>query len=432
MVTITGAGGIGKTQTSLHVVSSIDDSNWDFAYFVGLAPVISSEQVVGTIASTLGVQEVPSCPLLDTLTRYLRRQALLLILDNCEHVVAEVAIAADTLLTACPRIRILATSREPLRAAGEYVYRLPTLTFPPPGAPRESIARDARTFGSIALFNDRASAVDNAFALTDDNAPIVAEICRRLDGIPLAIELAAARVNQLTLKTIAANLDDRFRVLTRGSRTALPRQQTMRATIEWSYNLLSAREQLVFERLSIFAGGCTLETAARVCEEDGNTDEDIFDALSSLVEKSLLVADSDHSETRYILFESFRQYAAAKLVERGEQGIVAHRHARTYHELAYRSGADPYASADALPKNRIEEELDNWRAALHWTLNDRGDISLGQQLAGQSFGIWQDRSIEGRGWIKFRDTLDRRADAGKRDCGPALRRGVRRLATLGV
>jgi predicted ATPase/transcriptional regulator with XRE-family HTH domain len=399
MVTLTGAGGVGKTQTALHVASSIDDSDWDFACFVGLAPVMISEQVVGTIASTLGVQEVPNRPLLDTLTRHLRRQALLLILDNCEHVLTEVAIAAEILLTACPRIRILATSREPLRAAGEYIYKLPTLSFPSLGAPRESIKRDARTFGSVALFTDRASAVDNAFVLTDDNAPIVAEICRRLDGIPLAVELAAARVNQLTLKTIAANLDECFLLLSRGSRTAPPRQLTMHATIEWSYNLLSAKERLVFERLSIFAGGCTLETATTVCGDDENTAADIFDALSSLVEKSLLTADSDNSETRYVVFESFRQYAAIKLAERGEHDMVALRHARTYHELARRSGADPYTSADPLPRERIEEELDNWRAALHWTLNDRGDILLGQQLAGRSFGIWRDRSIEGRRWI---------------------------------
>jgi predicted ATPase/transcriptional regulator with XRE-family HTH domain len=413
MVTITGAGGIGKTQTALHVGSSTDDSNWDFTSFVALAPVIHSEQVIGTIASNLGVQDLPNRALLDTLTSYLRRRAVLLILDNCEHVLTEVAIAADALLTVCPRVRILATSREPLRAAGEYVYKLPALTFPSAGTPRESILREARTFGSIALFSDRARAVDNTFALKDDNSPVVADICRRLDGIPLALELAAARVNQLPLKTIAAHLDDRFRVLNLGSRTALPRQQTMHATIEWSYNLLSAREQLVFERLSIFAGGCTLETATTVCEDDETTAEDVFDALSSLAEKSLLTAESEYSEPRYVLFESFRQYAAAKLTERGEHDVVSLRHARTYRDLAHRSGADPYTRADPLPKERIEEELDNWRAALHWTLNDRGDVRLGQQIAGLSFGIWQDRALEGREWINSAmRSIDERTPAG--------------------
>lgn len=401
MVTLTGAGGVGKTQTALHVALTVEESGHGSACFIGLAPIGDPSHVVAAIASALGAQEVPNRPLLETLAAFLKNQALFLILDNCEHVIAEAAFAAESLLKACPRIRILATSREPLRAAGEYAYKLPTLALPSLDAGRAlRSGHAARAFGAIRLFEDRASAVDRTFALTDDNAPVIAEICRRLDGIPLAIELAAARVGQLPLKAIAAKLNDRFGMLTQGSRTALPRQQTMRATIEWSYNLLSTREQRVFERLSIFAGGCALDVATSVCgNDDGDEDAaNVFDALSSLVSKSLLTADREKSETRYVLFESFRQYAGARLAERGEHEMVARRHALAYWHLAYRSGGS-YTPADALPRDRIEEELDNWRAALRWTLDDGGDTLLGQRLAGASFGVWQDRALEGRDWI---------------------------------
>ena len=228
---------------------------------------------------------------------------LLLILDNCEHVVTQAATVADALLANCPRVRILATSREPLRAGGEQVYRIPSLS----------------SGDSIALFSDRARAVDHRFALTDDDAPAVAELCQRLDGIPLAIELAAARVDSLSIAALLERLEARFRVLAGGGRTALPRQQTMRATIDWSYDLLSAREQRVFERLSIFAGGCTLTSAQAVCAGEDVATAEVFDLISSLVDKSMVVAEFDGIEPRYRLLESFRQYAREKLVDRGEE-----------------------------------------------------------------------------------------------------------------
>ncbi|MGC2406034.1 MAG: helix-turn-helix domain-containing protein, partial [Candidatus Cybelea sp.] len=239
LVTLTGSGGVGKTQTALQVATALGDAN--AAWFVGLAPISDPSLIPAAIASALHVQEVPTRPLLETLLEYLKNKTLLLILDNCEHVVVQAATVADALLANCPRVRILATSREPLRAGGEQVYRIPSLNL----------------VDSTALFSDRARAVDHRFALTDDNGPAVAELCRRLDGIPLAIELAAARVDSLSITTLLERLEARFRVLAGGERTALPRQQTMRATIDWSYDLLSSPEQRVFERLSIFAGGCT-------------------------------------------------------------------------------------------------------------------------------------------------------------------------------
>jgi len=268
MVTLSGAGGIGKTQTALRAATARSDATDGAVCFVGLASLVNPALVVAAIGSALGVQEVPNHPLLDTLLAYLKNKSLLLILDNCEHVIAEAATVADALLAGCPNVRILATSREPLRAAGEYTYRLPSLRVPLLDETHRWGVMDVLEYGAIALFNERALAVDHCFRLSDENAPIVAEVCRRLDGIPLAVELAAARISMLPLKGLVEKLDDRFRILTRGERTTLSRQQTMRATIDWSYDLLSAPEQRVFERFSVFGGGCTLAAATDVCADD--------------------------------------------------------------------------------------------------------------------------------------------------------------------
>ncbi len=398
MVTLTGAGGIGKTQTALQVAIALSDAGDDATCFIGLAPISDPSLVAATIASTLGVQEVPNRPLLETLVTYLKNKALLLILDNCEHVIVEAAIVAATLLIGCPRVRILATSREQLKAAGERTFRLPSLSVPSPEAAHGLDAPHATAYGAIVLFRDRARAVDHQFTLTDENAPILAEICRRLDGIPLAIELAAARVNVLSVKALAKRINDTFRVLTGGERTALPRQQTMRATIDWSYDLLSAPEQRVFERLSVFAGGSTLAAVAAVCGGEETAEVEAFNLLSSLVDKSLVVADLDGSEPRYRLLESSREYAREKLAERGEQEMVAQRHARAYLEVAERVDAVWDTQPDS--PERLFAELDNWRTALEWALVARGDVALGQRLV----GVWQmDRRapVEARRWINL-------------------------------
>ena len=292
MVTLTGTGGIGKTQTALHVASALREFDSIALCFIGLASVSDASLVVAAIASALRLQEVPNRPLLETLLAYLKNKTLLLILDNCEHVITQAAAVAATLLTGCARVRILATSREPLRAAGEYCYRLPSLSLPSPKASRQLSVSEAAGYGAIVLFIDRARAANHRFTLTDENAPIVAVLCRRLDGVPLAMELAAARVSHLSLNALVQKLDDRFEVLTGGDRTALPRQQMMRATIDWSYNLLAAPERRVFERLSVFAGGCTLAAAATVCGGEEAAEVELFNLLSSLVDKSLVVADS--------------------------------------------------------------------------------------------------------------------------------------------
>jgi tetratricopeptide (TPR) repeat protein len=287
------------------------------------------------------------------------------------------------------------------------------LNIPSPGASRRLGAADAATYGAIVLFTDRARAVDHRFILTDENAPIVAGICQRLDGIPLAIELAAGRVNQLPVKSLAEKLDDRFRILTGGVRTALPRQQTMRAAIDWSYDLLAAREQRVFERLSVFAGGCDLAAAATVCGTEETAEADVFDVLSSLVDKSLLVANFDGGEPRYRLLESFREYASERLAERGEREIVAQLHARLYLEVAEQVDAAWETAGDLGWSEHLREELDNWRAALEWALAARGAITLGQHLVGALLNVWAfNAPLEGRRWIvSALDLADERTTA---------------------
>jgi len=383
LVTIIGTGGVGKTQTALRVASTLSHVNETVVSFAALAPIGDPAHAVTAIASAIGVQEVPGRPLLETIVAYLKNKVLLLLLDNCEHVVMEAASISETILGGCPQLRVLATSREPLKASGEHTYRLPSLT----------------NAASVELFADRAQAVDHSFLLSDKNRPNVVEICRRLDGIPLAIELAAARMSVFSSQALVKKLDDRFSILTGGVRTALPRQQTMRAAIDWSYDLLAPKEQRVFERLSVFAGGAALDSAGVVCAGDGIAEDEIPDLLVSLAEKSLLAVYLDASEARYGLFESFRQYAAEKLLARGEQVAVAHRHARASLEMARRFEHAYEFEPDEVWSPLAIEELSNWRTALHWALIERGDIGLGQRLAGKLRSLWYLYPRDGRRWL---------------------------------
>jgi len=276
LVTVTGAGGVGKTRTALAVGDALVKDTRAGVWLVELAPVQGSF-VPAAVARALNVQESPNRPLLETLLAYLKQKSLLLILDNCEHVIAEAAALADALLRGCPQLRVLATSREPLQILGERTYRLPSLNVPTTAEIVGLSASAAAGFDAVVLFAQRAQAIDCRFALNDDNAPIVADICRRLDGIPLAIELAAPRVAILRPRELQTRLDERFRVLTGGSRDALPRQQTLRALIDWSYDLLDERERRLFRRLGIFITGFTLDGAIAV-----GSDESIDESMSSI------------------------------------------------------------------------------------------------------------------------------------------------------
>jgi predicted ATPase len=400
LVTVTGAGRVGKTRTALAVGDALLKDTTAGVWLVELAPLAHESIVAPAVAQALNVQESPNHPVLETLLAYLRQKPLLLILDNCEHVIAEAAAIADALLRGCLHLRILATSREPLRITGERIYRLPSLNVPTRQKVLGLNAAQAAEYAAVVLFSQRAQAIDHEFALSDDNAPIVAEICWRLDGIALAIELAAARVKTLTLRALSQKLDQRFRILTGGDRTALPRHRTMRALIDWSYDLLSPPEQRLFERLSIFAGGCDLARAATVYDGDAADELDVLEIMSSLVEKSLVVADLSASEPRYRLLESAREYAREQLAARGEAALVARRHALAYAELARRLVRDFLVGADTAWFVRTTLELENWRAALEWTLGARRDVTLGQRLAVAMLPTWAFFSpVEGRRYL---------------------------------
>ena len=404
LVTITGPGGVGKTRTAVAVGHALREDPKAGVWLVELAPLRKGSLPASAVARVFNIQESPSRPLLETLLAYLERKALLIILDNCEHVIAEAATLADALLCGCPNLRILATSREPLRIAGEQRYRLPSLRSPTPAEVVGLTAAHAAKFSAVKLFADRANSIDRNFALVDDHAPIVAEICRRLDGIPLAIELATARLNILPLRELASKLDRRFEILTAGSRTAMPRHQTMRALIDWSYDLLPATERRLFERLSVFAGGCTLGAAATACFEDTVDELDVLALLASLVEKSLVVVDLNGPQPRYQLLESSRQYAREKLETRGEAVITQRRHAIAYLELAEELSDTWDIVPDGTWLPSAEADMENWHAALEWALakdGDVGDVVLGQRIAGALRICWQHFApVRGRRWVR--------------------------------
>jgi len=399
-VTLVGTGGAGKTRCAIHIGAELVDASGDGVWLAELALISDPLLVTSVIARALGVQESPNRPMLDTLLGYLKRKRLLLILDNCEHVIEEARKVVASILHGCPEVCILATSREGLNIAGEQLYRMPSLSVP--HVDQTLSAQEMLAFGAPSLFVDRAFSVDNRFVLTDENATHIAEISRRLDGIPLAIELAAARVKVLSPRQLAQKLDERFRVLTSGDRSALPRHQTMRALIDWSYELLSDDERRLFRKLSIFAGGFTLESAGAVCSDEAIDEIVVLDLLSSLVDKSLVQAERVGGLTRYRLLESTRQYAREKLSDAGEYEATARVHA-----IAFLARADELDRAWETTPDRVwfawaEPELENFRAALSWALAAQNDVPSGQQLAGTLLPVWLNFAIaEGRRWVQI-------------------------------
>ncbi len=311
LLTLTGSGGVGKTRLALAVAGEAVDQYPDGVWLVELAALAEPGLVPGAVAQVLGVREEAGRPLTTTLTDHLNQKHLLLVLDNCEHLVAACAALAGALLRACPRLHILATSREGLEVAGEQRYRVPSLPVPDLAhlPPPERLAESA----AVALFLARAQERRPDFVLTAQNARAVAQVCARLDGIPLAIELAAARVGSLSVEGIAARLDDRFRLLAGGARDVLPRQRTLRAALDWSYDLLSEAEQVLLDRLAVFAGGCTLAAATAVCAGDGVDEWAVLDLLDRLVNKSLVQTEEASGEVRYGLLETVRQYGQERL-----------------------------------------------------------------------------------------------------------------------
>jgi len=364
LVTLTGSGGTGKTRLSLQVGADLLDSFPNGVWFVELAPLSDPNLIPNTVLSVLGISEQSDKPALDVLQEYLQPRKLLLVLDNCEHLIANAAAVANAILSAAPDVKILASSREALGVQGELSWHVPSLSLPDPKKLPELEA--LTQYEAVRLFIDRAILVNPHFTVTKDNAPAIAQICFRLDGIPLALELAAARVRMLSVDQISARLDDRFRLLTGGARTALPRQQTLRAMIDWSYDLLSENERLLLRRLAVFAGGWTLELAEQVCSDETIDQYEILDMLGRLVDKSLVTVYESITGTRYRILETIRQYAREKLFELGEGEKLRDRHLKAFVELAEQMEPDSRGQNQPHCFNRFEEEMDNFRLAMEW------------------------------------------------------------------
>ena len=399
LLTLFGSGGVGKTRLALQVGAELLDQNPDGVWLADFAPITGPELVSSVIAKEIGMPQVEGRRIDESIPQWLRRKKLLLILDNCEHVLEPVATIANTVIRSCAEVRLLATSRQALGVSGEIVHRLRSLAIPEKLADLGSA--EAIEYSAIALFVDRAKAADTRFMLTDDNAPIIAEICRRLDGIPLAIEFAAARVKILSIPNLAQRLKERFKVLTGGSRTALPRQKTLGALIDWSYDLLTPQEQMLFSRVGIFAGGFSLDAATAVCSGEDLDEIDILDLLSSLTDKSLVVAATAGEQERYHLLESTRAYALEKLTAAGARERLAHRHAEYFRDQAHEADERYGTGSTAAWLASVERELDNYRAVLEWALKDGHDMALGGAVAGALERLWSNGglSVEGRYWI---------------------------------
>jgi predicted ATPase/DNA-binding winged helix-turn-helix (wHTH) protein len=441
LVTLTGPGGSGKTRLALRVAADVKAAAGaaggagpggharspspdapDGVWFVDLAPVADGALIPRAVAAAVGVREVPGQPLPAILAGALRQRALLLVLDNCEHLVDACAHLVETLLRAAPRLRVLTTSREPLRAAGEAVYRVPPLAAP--DAAGDESAERVAVYPAVRLFVERARSVQPAFRLTAANAAAVAQVCRRLDGLPLAIELAAARIRVLSPAQLVARLDDRFALLTGGDRTAVRRQQTLRASLDWSYELLTGAERTLLRRLAVFAGGCTLEAAEAVGNDEAAGfavregeavgTADVLDLLTSVVDKSLVVVeeepgpdpalpaaagDDPPGSLRYRSPETVRRYALERLDASGEAGRARAAHARFFLDLAERAAPELGGRRQAGWHARLETEHDNLRAALTWSVQT-GDAERALRLVAALHWFWYRRRYweEGYAW----------------------------------
>jgi predicted ATPase/DNA-binding SARP family transcriptional activator len=395
LLTLTGPGGSGKTRLAIKAGEQAAGRYSGGVWLVELAPVAGPDLVTAAAASALGIREEPGRALADTIAAHLRTAEALLIIDNCEHLLDPAASLITVLLRQCPSLRVLATSQSRLNVAGEATWPVPPLTLPPAAEQDPLVVAESE---SAKLFCARARLARPGFSLAEGNAAAVGEICRRLDGIPLALELAAARLNALTAQQLAARLDDRFRLLAGGSRGALPRHRTLQAAIEWSHDLLSEAERLCLRRLAVFAGGCTLEAAEAVLPGEGLAAEDVFETVTALVDRSLLTAEERYGSMRYGMLESVHQFASSQLAAAGEQEELSQRHLAwliDYAGQADLDGPDQGAWLDLL-----EADLENIRAGLEWGLAQPGSEQA-LRLAGSLAPFWQVRGHAslGRRWL---------------------------------
>jgi predicted ATPase/class 3 adenylate cyclase len=405
LLTLTGPGGTGKTRLALQAGADLLEGFDDGTFFIDLATITDPAQVPSAIAGPLGLKESAEQPLLETLKSYLHHKHLLLVLDNFEQVLDGAPIVAE-LLAACAKLKVLATSRIPLRLYGEQEYPVPPLAAPDPRIlpPLKALTQ----YEAVRLFVERARAIKPEFAITNESAPAVAEICARLDGLPLAIELAAARVRVLPPQKMLQRLDDRLKLLRGGARDLPTRQQTLRGTIDWSHDLLNEEEKALFARLSVFAGGRTLEAIEEICDPEG--DLDALEGIESLVEKSLLrQEEGSGGAPRFVMLETVHEYAREKLQESGEAEEVKKHHAEYFLALAEEGESGMRGPEAATWLERLEAEHDNLRAALSWAL-EQEEGELGLRLAGALWRFWWMRShySEGRRWLENALAIDGR------------------------
>ncbi len=427
LVTLTGAGGCGKTRLALRVASDLRDHYADSVRWVELAPLADATLLPQAIAKALNAVEQPGCALLDVVLDLLLTKRLLLVLDNCEHLASACAEFVHDALCDAPQVNILATSREPLAVIGEMLYPVAPLALPP-----KSQVADIAPFDSIRLFVERARDVLPNFKLTSSNAPAIADICRRLDGIPLAIELASARVNALTVEQIAARLDDRFALLTSARHSVPSHHRTLRAALNWSYDSLSVQEQILLQRLSVFAGGFSLEAVEAVCaqkDEGGRMKDEtetqanhfilhpssfILDTLTSLVNKSLVVAETlKLGEARYAMLETIRQYAREKLIEAGKHESVQNRHLEYFMKLAEEAEPKLIGAEQMTWFKRLDSENDNLQTALDWSAGE-DRVEKGLRLGGALYRFWLTRGYWNEGYRRL-DNLVKIKGADKRN-----------------
>src|SRR3954469_225306 len=406
LVTLTGAGGAGKTRLAIQIAAGVAPEYRDGVSYVDLAPVTHEVVVPVAVARALGLPDQPGRSTMETLTKFMGDRQTLIVLDNCEHLLDAAASLSADLLAACPALQILATSREPTGVPGEVTFTVPSLT----------LADEA-----IELFVDRARRVRPDFTVGDDNAAAVAEICTRLDGMPLAIELAAARVRALSVEEIVGGLHDRFRLLTGGARTAVRRQQTLRASVDWSHALLTETERILFRRLAVFLGGFDLDAAQAVAGDAEVERYQVLDQLALLVDKSLVTAENTRGRTRYRLLETVRQYAQEKLGESGEAEVVRSRHRDHYTAMA--ALLDAPARTDYQRRvEQADDEMDNLRSAFSWSL-ESGDIARALELACSLQPLWLSRGRIQEGLAWFAAALGDET-AGRIDLAPHMRARV--------
>lgn len=413
LLSLTGPAGSGKTRLSIEIAHTLHHEFAHGVFFVALAPLNDLNMVVSTLGHILGVKEDRHIPLAESIAHYLRGKHMLLVLDNFEHLLESAPCVAST-LTSAPYLNILVTSRAALRLSGEYEFMVPPLAVPdltqlPPLA---DLARNP----AVQLFTERTRAVKPTFTLTDSNASTIAAICARLDGLPLALELAAARSKVLDPKAILARLDRRFALLTQGTRDMPDRHQTLRRAFDWSYDLLALGEQTLFARLGIFVGGCTIEAAEAVCNATNDLPVALLDGLGSLIEQSLIQHIEDAAEeTRYTFLETLREYALERLAARGEEATLGRHHAHYYLALAEQAYLALRGPDQMAWLHRVECEVDNFRAALRWTL-EHGEAELATRLSGELGRFWRIRGYlsEGRQWLTRALTLSPAAPAPPR------------------